>query len=331
MTRAADPAVLAVDIGGTKINAAVVVRGTVGPVASGPTPAADGGSAVIAQVISVAREAHTQARAQNLLTAGVDIGAVGVASAGVIDSATGSVRAATDAIRGWTGTHIAAPLRAEFEVPVRVLNDVHAHGLGEAVYGAGKSEASLLLVAVGTGVGGAFVTRTDNGDHEVSVGVHGAAGHVGHVPVPEAQGVVCSCGRTGHLEGYASGPGIAAELTRRGVRAASTKEVAQLANDPDDPRGALALEVMRTAGFATGRVIGGLLNVLDPGVVALTGGVSTASGFAGETWWEGLRAGAAHEAMDITHTTPILPAYAGNYAALLGAAAFARRSHSSSV
>lgn len=152
--------VLAVDLGGTKINAAVVVfeEGAAAPslcqVATTATPARDGAKAVLAASLAVAREA--------LSLAGDDeetLKAIGIASAGVIDTARGLVTAATDALQGWPGTNLASVFRAEFGAHTRVLNDVHAHGLGEAMFGAGKDRDSLLLVAVGTGIGGAFVTH----------------------------------------------------------------------------------------------------------------------------------------------------------------------------
>ncbi|MGX6403474.1 ROK family protein [Dermabacter hominis] len=310
--------VLAVDLGGTKINAAVVVfeEGAAAPslcqIATTATPARDGAKAVLAASLAVAREA--------LSLAGDDeetLKAIGIASAGVIDTARGLVTAATDALQGWPGTNLASVFRAEFGAHTRVLNDVHAHGLGEAMFGAGKDRDSLLLVAVGTGIGGAFVTHG-----EVLTGARGAAGRIGHVRtagIPGVEELVCTCGRRGHLEGFASGPGIAAELTRRGIPAASTREVADLANDGST----IALETLMDAGRLTGRAIGDQLNVVDPHVVAITGGVASASGAAGDGWWASLREGVRESAMDAVGNTPIVPASAGNHAALLGAAHFA--------
>ncbi|MCT2055162.1 ROK family protein [Dermabacter hominis] len=310
--------VLAVDLGGTKINAAVVVfeEGAAAPslcqVATTATPARDGAKAVLAASLAVAREALSLAGANE-----ETLKAIGIASAGVIDTARGLVTAATDALPGWPGTNLASVFRAEFGAHTRVLNDVHAHGLGEAVFGAGEGFDSLLLVAIGTGIGGAFVSHG-----EVLTGARGAAGHIGHVGtsgVPGVERLVCSCGRRGHLEGFASGPGIAAELSRRGTPAASTREVAELANRGSKP----ALDTLIDAGRLTGRAIGDQLNIVDPHIVAITGGVASASGDAGDAWWAALREGVRDSAMDAVRNTPIVPASAGNHAALLGAAHFA--------
>ena len=244
------------------------------------------------------------------MAAGTAVRAVGLSSAGVIDSGRGRVTHATSSLTGWAGTDVLTPFAERFGVPVSVLNDVHAHGLGEARCGVGRGRSSLLLVAVGTGIGGCHVL----GGHAV-VGAHGAAGHVGHLPVPEAEGIPCPCGRSGHLEGLASGPGIVQLAARLGadpsLREGRALAAAAAAGDET------AREAYRVAGHATGRVLGGLLNVLDPEVVALTGGVAEA----GAGWFEAVTRGIAQEAMDVVADTAVLPASAGSHAALLGAAA----------
>lgn len=327
-----DP-VLALDLGGTKIRAALVhgaeaggraVAGADGRrgaeaggrpgsgadgrggaprlehVAEVPTPASEGDEAILEAAAALGEQVRR----------GAPVRAVGLSSAGVVDSARGRVTHATDSLTGWAGTDLVTPLTARLGAPVSALNDVHAHALGEARFGIGAGRGSLLLVAVGTGIGGGHVV-----EGRVQSGAHGAGGHVGHVPVAEAEGVLCSCGRTGHLEGLASGPGIVRLAARLGADAslADGRALAAAAAAGDE----VAREAYRLAGFATGRVIGGLLNVLDPEVVALTGGVHRA----GPVWHEALAHGIAHDAMDVVADTPVLPASAGEHAALLGAAA----------
>lgn len=337
-----DP-MLALDLGGTKIRAALVHgagaitgagadsgsgSGSAGGVLPGPqvervgtvpTPARDGAEAILAAALELAEDVRD----------GTSVAGIGISSAGVIDSAGGRVTHATDSLRGWAGTDVAGPFAERFGVSVTVLNDVHAHGIGEARFGVGRGRDSLLLVAVGTGIGGCQVV----GGTPV-LGSHGAAGHIGHLAVPEAEGVPCPCGRVGHLEGFASGPGIV-QLAHRlraesgdSLQAGSGEDGEQRVSEITDGHGlaraaregdAAALEAYRLAGFATGRVVGGLLNVLDTEVVALTGGVSEVDG----PWTDALRQGIAHEAMDVVAATPVLPASAGTHAALLGAAASA--------
>lgn len=303
--------VLALDLGGTKIRAALVhgaeadgaLRATaprLDRVAEVATPATAGADAILGAAADLAEQVRAGARVK----------AVGLSSAGVIDSDRGRVSHATDSLTGWAGTDLLTPLADRFGVPVSALNDVHAHGLGEARFGTGRDRASLLLIAVGTGIGGCHVL-----DGRAVLGSHGAAGHVGHLPVPEAEGVPCPCGRVGHLEGLASGPGILQLATRLGADPTlkDGRALAAAASTGD----AAAREAYRIAGFATGRVIGALLNVLDPEVVALTGGVHGA----GAPWRDAVSAGIAQEAMDVVAATPVLSASTGEHAALLGAAA----------
>src|SRR5699024_5057589 len=186
--------------------------------AEAPTPAADGPEAILGAVAALAER----------IRAGAGVSAVGLSSAGVIDSAAGRVTHATSSLAGWAGTDVRTPLAERFGVPVSVLGDVHAHGIGEARFGVGRRHASLLLVA---------------------------------------EGVPCPCGRTGHLEGLASGPGIV-QLARRLGADASVQEGRALAAAAGAGPGP-AREAYRIAGLATGRMIGGLLNVLDPAAVAL--------------------------------------------------------------
>ena len=296
--------ILALDLGGTKTTAALVGDAQIRRIETAPTPAIEGADAVLANALELGRQ----------VVQGAPITSVGIASAGVIDPATGAVESATDALPGWAGTRVAAAFEKDFGAPARALNDVHAHGLGEALHGAGAGYPSLLLVAVGTGIGGAHVV-----DGHVLTGAHHVAGHVGHVPVPEAAGVPCPCGRSGHLEGFASGPGILAAYRRAGGHATDTREVAALAAAGDE----LACATLVTAGRATGRVLGGLLNVFDPAVAVVTGGVAAI----GPLWWDALRDGVANDAMDHVAATPVRPAGHGVNAALLGAADWSTSAH----
>ena len=319
--------VLAADLGGTKIAAALVdPAGRVLARRTVPTGASRGPDAVVSSLVDalVAVREVTIAGSRGAPAPAAPV-AVGIGSAGVVDSPTGRIVSATDAIPGWAGTDLGARVSEALALPTRVLNDVHAHALGEAIFGAGAKSSgagagslgigwrppSLLLVAVGTGIGGGLVQGGT-----VLTGTRGVAGHVGHVSVPEADGVPCTCGRTGHVEGLASGPGTLAAYRRAGGQAGDTRAVVARAEGGEE----LAAGVLRTCALAIGRMIGGLLNVLDPEVVVLTGGMAGA----GRSWWQGVHDGVAHEAIDLVAGTEVLPATAGPDAALLGAAHVAR-------
>ena len=301
--------VLAADLGGTKITAGVVLgSGEVLAVRTVATGAMRGPDAILGDLHRQLRAAQAEA----LAAGAAEPVAVGMGTAGVVDPASGVITAATDAIPGWVGTAIGPRTQEELGLPTAVLNDVHAHGLGEAVAGAGADRDSMLLVAVGTGIGGAIVRGG-----QVVTGYRAAAAHVGHVPVPEADGVRCTCGRMGHLEGLASGPGTLEAYRRAGGQAADTRELVAQA----EAGNALAVRVLDRCAHAVGRMIGAMLNVFDVEAVVLTGGMAGA----GQLWWDGVREGAAAEAMDLMARAPILPAGAGANAALLGAAQFARQ------
>ncbi|HRC64620.1 MAG TPA: ROK family protein, partial [Dermatophilaceae bacterium] len=119
--------VLALDIGGTKIAAALVTGGHVGEVCRVATPASQGPEAVVAAAVAVAKEARGESRPV----------LVGIGSAGVIDSTNGVVTHATDALPGWAGTPLARGVSEGLGLAAYALNDVHAHALGEASFGAG--------------------------------------------------------------------------------------------------------------------------------------------------------------------------------------------------
>ena len=295
---------VAVDIGGTKTSAALVRDGgRVASTSTVATPAAAGSAAVVAAVVSLVRSLAAEEAARS----GRRPVGIGIGSAGVVDTVSGSVVAATDHIALWAGTPL-GPLVAEATgLPTTVVNDVHAHAVGELVGGAGRGCESVLLVAAGTGLGGAFVL-----DGRVVTGARGASGHLGHVPCAEAAGLRCACGATGHLECVASGSGVVAMARARGCDVADARAVVRLAEQGSST----AREVLDLSADALGAAIGGWVNTLDPEVVIVTGGLSEA----GPRWWERVRAAVDGELVAATRGCPVVPAVLGREAALVGAA-----------
>lgn len=296
--------VLGLDIGGTKIAAGLVnADGEITGLASAATPTEGGRSAIVAGVLELARE----------VCRGAVIGAIGVGTAGVVDPRTQIISSATEVLPGWQGADLGAPLRDALGVPVTVINDVHAHGLGEANFGAGRGRDSVLVVAVGTGIGGAMVI-----DGRLMVGETGAAGHIGHVPVPQAVGMLCSCGRTGHVEAIASGASMARsyQMATGLDRPIAASEVVRLATV--DER---AHQVVTQAGFALGVSVGGLVNTLDPSVVVLTGGLAGSP----QMWWDMVRSGFADTVLPALADTPIVGGDLAGAAGVIGAAYASRQ------
>ncbi|WP_435130115.1 ROK family protein [Actinacidiphila sp. bgisy144] len=290
-----------VDIGGTKTAAALITPdGTLLDRTSLATPAAQGPAAVL------------DAAARAVARLGRPVAAVGVGSAGVIDPHTGRVRSATSALPGWGGTDLRGQLAARLQVPVAVDNDVNAHALGEHWLGRAAGHTCVLLLTVGTGVGGCVLIGG-----RVHHGAGGAAGEAGHLPVPAAAGLPCPCGGRGHAEAAASGPAMTAAYRElAGASGATLPDVNSLAEEGDP----VARTVLRTGATALGEAIGGLVNLLAPDLVILGGGVSRSGPF----WWDPLRTTVAAHLLPAVAATPVLAGALGDDAALYGAAFLGR-------
>ncbi|HEX6501321.1 MAG TPA: ROK family protein [Micromonosporaceae bacterium] len=297
-----DEPTLGIDIGGTKTAVGVVdATGRLLAVEVAPTPARDGADAVLTRVAELAASVRA--------AAGAPVGAAGVGSPGVVDPRRGVVLSATDLITGWTGTPVADALSERLRLPVTVDNDVRAAGLGEARYGAGTGADSALVVSVGTGIGGALIR-----DGVLVPGASGVAGHLGHLPVPAADGAICSCGRPDHLEAVSAGPALLRAAHRAGLTVADTAALVARAATDD-----VARAVLSRAATALGRALGGLVNLLDPDVVVVAGGLAGT----GEAWWGPLRD--AFRAEILAPAVPrLVPTALGRHAGVIGAAALPR-------
>lgn len=297
--------VAALDIGGTKTAGALVgPDGTLLERGEVPTPGSQGADAVLTSAVGLVRSLLSRCP-------GVSPVAVGVGSAGVVDPVTGVVIGATDVLAGWAGAEVHGRLSSALDLPVAVSNDVHAHALGEARHGAATGRRSVLLLAVGTGIGAGFVHADLPAG--VLVGAHAAAGHAGHVPSTHAGDLPCSCGGRGHLEAIAAGPALAREYARRtGDPDVDLRTIGSRATNGDGE----AAAVVGLGGTAVGAAIGGLVNVLDPDVVVVGGGVAQL----GDSWWAPLRDEASRQVLPALRATPVVPSALGPDAALVGAA-----------
>lgn len=262
---------LAIDIGGTKIATALINRQS-GIVhrhrhATHPELGAPG---ILRTVIDAGRELlDTAARY------GLTVGAIGIGSAGQVNVDLGQISYASDNLPGWSGLPLAKEVEDALGLPVFVDNDVNAMALGEQHAGAGRGFNDALYVAVGTGVGGAVV-------HEGKIW-HGAtwsAGEICHLVVDIHGSRRCSCGAVGHLEAYTSGPAMALRYKElSGVSAVpDLKRVAVLARSGDGH----ALRAIAEGAQVLGTSLAGLLNVMDPALLVIGGGVPEI----GPLWWD---------------------------------------------
>lgn len=195
-------------------------------------------------------------------------GSVGIGIPGAISPATGLVKNANSI---WlNGRPLADDLVARLGRPVRLANDANCFALSEAADGAGAGQRIVFGVIIGTGTGGGVVV-----DGQVLVGANAVAGEWGHNPMPwpdrdEWPGPDCYCGRTGCIETFLSGPGLAADFVRVGGDRLEAPDIARRACGGDD----LAAATIERYERRLARALASIINVLDPGVIVLGGGLS---------------------------------------------------------
>lgn len=293
---------LGIDIGGTKIRAALVdLSGNIRQVAQTATPVADGREGILRALYSLVDPLVDQ------------VDAIGVGSAGRINVREGSVAYATDNLPGWTGTPLKALLQRRCPKPVFVDNDVNVAALAEGWVGAARGLEHFLCLTLGTGVGGALVSRGQL--------VHGAtwsAGEIGHMLLYPG-GRPCNCGGFGCLEQYVSGPAL--------VRSANQMGGANRSGGPY-PDGRLLFQAVEAGEEPALKAIDAfcrdlayalqtLQSVFDPEAVIIGGGLIDGR----QVWWERLA-----EQVRLLCPVPVVtrPAALGGDAGVVGAARLAQ-------
>ncbi len=296
---------IALDIGGTKIAFAALERAPqLISVDEIPTQALEGGTAVLERVKLII---------QRVLDQTGDAQAIGISTTGEVD-ASGRICYATNFMPGWQGIALRDEIQSHFGLPTIVENDAQAATYGEAMYGAGQGFSSVLGVTVGTGLGGGFV---DQG--KIYQGSRGAALILGHISV-ERNGRRCACGRRGCLESYVSGSALLADYNTRvsiEKHLHDGKEVMQAAQQGD----AAALAAIQSLGDWLGYGLGIALNLFDPSVVIIGGGVAQI----GDPFLDSVREAVSRYAYATVNETPVLAATLGTAAGLVGAASLARQ------
>ncbi len=304
-----DRSALAIDIGGTKLTAAVADAGG-GLTARERIPTPRGADA---EQLWQALAALT---ARVLDTAGIGgeaaLAGVGCGCGGPMDWRAGLVSPLN--IPAWRSFPLRARLQDQFPgIPVRVHNDAICVAAGEHWRGGGQGAGNVLGMVVSTGVGGGLIL-----DGRVVEGGSGNAGHIGHVVVDPDNGPLCGCGARGCLEAIARGPGLAAWAQGHGWRRDQPDATAEdLAED-----GALghpvALAAWRRAGRALGIAIASATNLCDLEVVCIGGGLSQAGPMLFDPLTESLR---AHTRLEFASKVRVRPTALGQDAGLVGAAA----------
>ncbi|MGH3095421.1 MAG: ROK family protein [Streptosporangiales bacterium] len=248
--------VLALDIGGTKIAAALVdADGHVQPAGRVATPR-EGGDALTRRVLDLAETAAAVRP---------PVG-VGVSVAGAVASDDSTVTFAPN-LPGWDGLPLGELLADRLGVPARVTYDGHAGALGEYRYGAGRGSRGMAFVIIGTGVGGGLVF-----DGRLHRGVHGLAGAAGWMAVDAATAETPSAPERGALEAVASGPSLVAAAHRAGLADVRVPhDLVELAARGSKSAGTVIDHAVR----CVARAVVSMVSLLDLDTVVLGGGVGT--------------------------------------------------------
>ena len=288
---------LGIDIGGTKIAAGLVTEhGEVLRQSRCQTPLS-GGTTILDAALAVAQEYQSE-----------PIVAVGIGTGGQVNADSGVIVSATSLLPGWAGTDVKSAFEAAFGVPCVTGNDVNALAIGESRFGAGQNLATVVYLALGTGVGGALLL---NG--RLHHGAHWAGAEFGHL--------LLTLGDTGPrrtLEDFASGPGLVRTYFEiSGFRDKTTGEaIAEEAQR--DPASLSARAVTRTSEYL-GFGLVSLANILDPDLIVIGGGLSAL----GDLLLDPARRILNQNALPGPAQCPVVLATLGLNASLVGAAALA--------
>ena len=305
---------IGIDVGGTKVLGGVVnERGEILASARRDTPR-EGGQALTQAIADVANELNREFAAES----------IGVSAAGFISSDRQTILA-TPNIAGWNGVNLDRELTQILGKRIVLENDANAAAWGEFKFGAGRGRNDLILLTLGTGVGGGLILGGS-----LFRGAFGIGAELGHIRiVPE--GHLCGCGIRGCLEQYASGsalmrhtreaisasPDVARNLLARGdgtLDGLKGQHITDAARDGDP----VALAAFNTMANYLGAGIASLCAVIDPSCIVLGGGVIEA----GEIFLKPTREAALRLIpFSGKHPYPeIIPAELGNYAGLVGVA-----------
>lgn len=267
-----------VDIGGTTVKLGLFwVEGSLIDKWEIPTRKDDGGKYILGDIA-----ASIEAKLQEKQIPKYNCAGVGMGVPGPIKS-DGTVLKCVNL--GWGIFNVADELKKLIDMPVKVGNDANMAALGEQWQGGGKGYQNLVMVTLGTGVGGGIII-----DGKMISGTNGAGGEIGHIKVNYDETETCGCGKTGCLEQYASATGIVNAANKvlnntdkpsrlREVQYVSSKEIFDAAKAGDE----IASELVDGLGQNLGLALAHIACVVDPEAFVIGGGVSKAGDILIET------------------------------------------------
>lgn len=302
---------IGLDLGGTNIKGILIDgAGNVHSKTDIATQAGDGPEAVarrMAEMISAFEEAAEKAGRKAI--------GVGIGIPGLPEQESGVVVFAPNL--GWKNVPLLKFLRAAVSLPVIMENDANAAALGEQWLGAGRGSANMIIITIGTGIGGGLVL-----DGKLYTGTSGSAGEIGHTVI-NPQGPLCSCGSRGCLETYTSATAMirmAREAVKQGKKtclAAKEKIDARDIVDAAIEGDSAAAEIVSFAAKYLGIGIANMINILNPDKVVIGGGVAGAGDILFDPLISSVRKWSLKAAAD---AVKIVPAQLGNTAGCIGAA-----------
>lgn len=305
-----------VDVGGTNIKM-VLCDAAFSPLAQGsiptlvPTPPAQTAERIGDNIEKMAREANLPPKG---------LAGIGVALPGLTDSKN-NIPIRMGVLHWREGEMDIAPLMEKrFGVPVQLINDGSAHLVGESRFGAAKGYQNVLSIALGTGVGGAFMA-----DGKIVTGEYGLASEIGHIVLEVENGERCGCGSTGCLQAYCSTSGILPYTRRRmqeqrntllwqlcggDAETLDTKMITAGADAGDE----LCLAVYARASRYLGAGIASLVSMLNPALILMGGGLANAYKYLVEP----AKLEAERRLMHVRQLCPIEPVTLGEMAGAWG-------------
>lgn len=302
---------IGIDLGGTNIKGALVAwDGTVPAKKETATLANAGPEAVAGRIAGMIGEL-----AEEAASVGKKVLGIGIGIPGLPDQDKGEVVFAPNLY--WRNVPLVRYLRQSTNLPVFLENDANAAALGEQWLGAGRGSQNMIMITIGTGVGGGLII---NG--RLYSGASGSAGEIGHTVV-DPEGLVCSCGRRGCLETMSSATAMtrmAREAMDRGretilarIENLNARDIFQAAQAGDEA----AREIIETAAFYLGLGLGNLVNIFNPDTIIVGGGVARA----GDILFNPLRRQTLAWSLESSAAAvKIIPAELGNDAGFFGAA-----------
>lgn len=301
-----NPFYIGVDLGGTTFKAlAVTPDGRLLACRSGQSTADADVHTVIMAILQT-----VEALCAEVAVVGHDLVAVGLGMAGIIELPAGIVRRAPN-LPHWRGVAVRELLCQYLNVPVTMENDANMALLGEAWLGAARGLQHVVMIPLGTGVGGAVMI-----DGVMLHGAKGFAGEIGHTVV-EPTGLLCVCGGYGCLEQYVSGTAIA-RLAQPHYGAVTSESVAQAARRGE----AEALAIFQRVGWYLGMACANMAQLFNPQCIVIGGGVGEAFDLFREPLQRAMR---ERTMLEIYEQVRVVPAACGPIAGSLGAAYHAMR------